>query len=69
VVARSKAWFFGRSLAGIAGSNPTRALMSVTCEYCVFSGRGLCDGPITRPEESYRQCLSLGVMSKPQQLG
>jgi len=20
----------------------------------VFSGRGLCDGPITRPEDSYR---------------
>jgi hypothetical protein len=20
---------------------------------CVLSGRGLCDGPITRPEESY----------------
>jgi hypothetical protein len=22
----------------------------------VFSGRGLCDGPIPRPEESYRLC-------------
>ena len=21
---------------------------------CVLSGRGVCDGPITRPEESYR---------------
>jgi hypothetical protein len=28
--------------------------MSVSCEYCVLSGRGLCDGLITRPEESYR---------------
>jgi hypothetical protein len=28
--------------------------MSVSCECCVLSGRGLCDGPITRPEESYR---------------
>ena len=28
--------------------------MSVCCECCVLSGRGLCDGPITRPEESYR---------------
>ena len=26
--------------------------MSVYCECCVLSGRGLCDGPITRPEES-----------------
>jgi len=27
--------------------------MSVCCECCVLSGRGLCDGLITRPEESY----------------
>jgi hypothetical protein len=27
---------------------------SVPCEICVLSGRGLCDGLITRPEESYR---------------
>jgi hypothetical protein len=28
--------------------------MSVSCECCVLSGRGFCDGPIPRPEESYR---------------
>ena len=28
--------------------------LSVCCECCVLSGRGLCDGLITRPEESYR---------------
>jgi len=28
--------------------------MSVSYECCVLSGRGLCDGLITRPEESYR---------------
>jgi len=28
--------------------------MSVSCECCVLSGRGLCDGLITCPEESYR---------------
>jgi len=28
--------------------------MFVCCEYCVLSGRGLCDGLIPRPEESYR---------------
>jgi len=28
--------------------------MSVCCGCCVLSGRGLCDGLITRPEESYR---------------
>jgi len=28
--------------------------MSVCCECCVLSNRGLCDELITRPEESYR---------------
>jgi hypothetical protein len=28
--------------------------MSVCCECCVLSGRGLCDALITRPEDSYR---------------
>jgi hypothetical protein len=28
--------------------------MFVCCECCVLSGRGLYDGLITRPEESYR---------------
>jgi hypothetical protein len=28
--------------------------MFVCCMCCVLSGRGLCDRPITRPEESYR---------------
>jgi len=27
---------------------------SVSCEWCWLSGSGLCDGPIPRPEESYR---------------
>jgi hypothetical protein len=33
VAPRSKAWFCGRSLAGIAGSNPGWSLDSVSCEY------------------------------------
>ena len=33
---------------------PPGAWMFVCCECCVFSGRGLCDELITRPEESYR---------------
>ena len=33
---------------------PTGAWMSVWCECCVLSCRGLCDELITRPEESYR---------------
>jgi len=28
--------------------------MFVCCDCCVLSGRGLCDGLITRPDESYR---------------
>jgi len=33
---------------------PPKACLSVCCECCVLSGRGLCDWLITRPEESYR---------------
>jgi len=36
------------------GSNSTEAWMFVCCECCLLSGRGLCDGLITRPEKSYR---------------
>ena len=50
MAARSKAWVCGRSLAGI----PPGTGMSVCCECCVVSGGGLCDGLITRPEESCR---------------
>ena len=34
---------------------PPGACMVVCCECCALSGRGLCDGLITRPQESYRQ--------------
>ena len=33
---------------------PPRPWMFVCCDFCVLSGRGLCDELITRPEESYR---------------
>ena len=33
---------------------PPEACISVCCECCVLSGRGLCDELITRPEESYQ---------------
>jgi hypothetical protein len=33
---------------------PPGAWMSVSCEGCVLSGRGLCDELVPRPEESYR---------------
>jgi hypothetical protein len=54
VAARSKACVCGFSLAGIAGSNRTGSLISVSCECCVLSGRDLCDRLITRPGESYQ---------------
>jgi hypothetical protein len=53
--ARYKAWVCGRSLPGIADSNPARwhgclSRVSVVC----LSGRSLCVGMIICAEESYR---------------
>jgi len=48
-VARSKA----ARLLGLRGSNPVGA-MDVCPECSVFSGRGLCDGLITCPDDFYR---------------
>jgi len=56
VAVHSKIRVYGCWLAGIAGSNPAGASMSVPCQCCVLSGRGLCGGPITRPENSNREC-------------
>ena len=53
VAARSKAWICGLPLTGIVGTN-TADGMDIYCECCVLSGRGLCDGLITRLDESYR---------------
>ena len=52
VAARSKAWVCGRSLADVAGSNPTGG-HGCLCVVCC-AGRGLCGELITRPEESCR---------------
>ena len=49
MAAQSKACVCGRSLAGIAGSNPTEGMV-VSCECYVLSGRGLCVGLIIRTE-------------------
>jgi len=53
LAARSKVQVYGRGPAETVGWNPTRG-MEVCCDFCVLSGRGLCDELITRPEESYR---------------
>ena len=44
MTARSKAFVYGRFLAGIAGSNLAGAWLSGCCECCVLSGRGFCVG-------------------------
>ena len=54
VAARYEAWVCGQSLAGIVGSNPTGAWISVSCECGVLSGRDLRVGLINPPQESYR---------------
>jgi hypothetical protein len=41
-------------LLGLWVRIPPGAWMSVSCRCCVLSGRGLCDGLVTRPEENYR---------------
>jgi hypothetical protein len=44
--------------------------MSVSCECCVLSGRGLCDELLPRPEESYRVCVVClkSVIVKPRKM-
>jgi hypothetical protein len=53
VAAPSKAWICGRSLAGIAGSNPARGNGCVSCECCM-----LCRyRPLRRADHSSRGVL------------
>ena len=48
VAERSKVWVCSPSPAGIAGSNPAGGM-----DVCLLLDRGLFDGPIPRPEDSY----------------
>jgi len=41
MAARSKAWFYGRSLAGIVGSNSAWGHGCISVVSVVLSGRGL----------------------------
>ena len=63
--------FAAARLLGLWVRIPPGARMPVSCECCVLSGRDLCDGPITRPDESYRVCLCvfLSVIVKPRRGG
>jgi hypothetical protein len=60
VAARSKAWVCS-SLVGTASSNPAGGgdMHIYFCVCSLLSGRGLCDGPIPRPEEFYRACVCM----------
>ena len=49
----SKAWVCICLLANIGVPIPLGSQMSVSCECCVLSGRGLCDRLIACLEESY----------------
>jgi hypothetical protein len=54
VAARSKVWVCGGPLAGIVSSNTAGGMDVWHFMSVVLSGRGLQDGLITHPEESYR---------------
>jgi hypothetical protein len=70
VAARPKAMVYGHSLTGTTGSNSAGGMDVCLCKCCVLSGRGLCEGPITRPEESYRVwCVELSVIEEPHRRG
>ena len=59
---RSKAWVCDRSIAGIAGSNPTGGIdVFLAWPLCVVRYTGLCVGLITHLEESYRVCVYVWV--------
>ena len=46
--------FAADRLLGLRVRIPPGLCMFVCCKCCVLLGRGLCDGPIARPEVSYR---------------
>jgi hypothetical protein len=50
---RFKARLWAARLLGLCVQIPPGAWTSVSCEYCVLSGKSLCEGPIPRPEEFY----------------
>jgi hypothetical protein len=64
VIALSKAWVCGRSLTKIVCSNPAGG-MDVCLLWLLW---GLCDGLVSRPEESYRVWSVKCVIVKPRKL-
>jgi len=49
--------FAAARLMGLRVRIPLRAQVSVSCECCELTGRGLCDGPIFCPKKSCRVCV------------
>jgi hypothetical protein len=55
--ARSNAKACGCSLSEISGSNPPVTWMFFLVFVVCCAGKGLCDGPIPHPGESYQMCV------------
>jgi len=58
---------YGSAAAHLLGLRiwiPPRTWTSLSCECCVLSGKGLCDGPITYTEESLPSVVCLNVIWK-----
>ena len=70
VAVRSKAWACGRSIAGIAVSNPAGDVnLRLLCLLCVVKVAAcVCDELIARSEKSYRVCLIVGDLEKMRRL-
>jgi hypothetical protein len=47
-----KAWFCRRLLAGVADRIPLGAWMSVSCEWYMLTGRGICEGGLSPIQRS-----------------
>ena len=72
VAARRRRGFAAAHMLELQIRITPRAFWSVCRECCVLSGRGFCDGSLSRLENSYRVCVSLSVIScdnNPLQLG
>jgi hypothetical protein len=54
MAAQAKTYVCGRLVAEVASSNPAQSMdVCLLCVVLSCVGRGLCEGLITRPEESY----------------
>jgi len=63
VVAQFKAWVCGRSLTGIAGSNPAKAWMSVSCDVlcCKVEVSGTSPSLVQRSPTEWCVCVCVCV--------